>query len=142
MDYVYSGYCGVYCGACPMMLDTKIDRFGKDEQCYGCKSEKPTGFCATCGIKACAQKMGFEFCYQCDELKSCDLMSRFVSDEQYPYGKCVFKNMERIRDEGLPKWLEDQEKRWTCPDCGTTRSWYHRTCPRCGHAVANYQSDL
>ena len=123
------------------MLDTKVGRFGEAEQCFGCKSKKPIGFCATCGIKACAIEKEFEFCNECAELNTCDLMSQFVANEQYPYGKCVIKNMENIRVEGLQKWLQDQEKRWRCPDCGSTYSWYHRTCPQCGQAVANYQAD-
>lgn len=124
------------------MLDTKTGRLSENKQCYGCKSEKPTGYCATCAIKTCAIKKGIEFCNQCDELKSCELMRMFVSDEQFGYGKCVFKNMEHIRDEGLATWLKDQEKRWRCSTCGSSHSWYHRTCPQCGQIVADYQADL
>jgi hypothetical protein len=89
MEFVLDGYCGVYCGACPVMLATKAGKIDDAQQCYGCKSEKPTGFCATCGIKACAQRKGYEFCDQCNELKTCELMQKFVSDQQYPYG-CPF----------------------------------------------------
>lgn len=142
MNFVPESYCGMYCGACPIMLATKVGECDEDKQCYGCKSEKPTGFCTTCGIKACAIGKGFEFCDQCDELKSCELMQKFVSDTEYPYGQCVLKNMEMIRVIGLPKWLEMQEKRWCCNICGAAHSWYHETCPQCGQAVASYKLDL
>jgi hypothetical protein len=142
MAYVLDGYCGVYCGACPAMLSTKSGELEEDRQCYGCKSEKPTEFCKTCGIKGCAKSKGFEFCIQCNQLTTCDLLLKFISDKQYPYGQCVLKNMELIQAIGLPGWLEIQCKRWSCENCGTPHSWYHETCPQCGQAVANYQSDL
>ncbi len=141
MDFVLHGYCGVYCGACPILLATKAGNL-EDAQCYGCKSEKPTGFCATCGIKACAQRNCYEFCDQCSELETCDLVQKFVSDTQYPYGHCVLKNMEIIQETGLSKWLEIQEKRWRCQNCGMAHSWYHETCPQCGQVVASYRADL
>ncbi len=142
MNFVPVSYCGVYCGACPVLLATKAGKLSDDQQCYGCKSEKPTEFCTTCGIKACAISKGFEFCNQCDELKSCELMQKLVSDTEYPYGQCVLKNLEMIRVIGLPKWLERQEKRWSCNICGAEYSWYHETCRQCGQAVASYKFDL
>jgi hypothetical protein len=142
MEYVLDSYCGVYCGACPNLLATRTGKINETYQCHGCKSEKPTGFCATCGIKACAQGKGFEFCNACSELSICELMHKFVTDTQYPYGQCVLENMEIIREAGLPQWLEMQEKRWRCPHCGAAHSWYHEICPQCGQTVANYQADL
>ena len=142
MDYVLDGYCGVFCGACPVMLATKAGKQEGDMSCYGCKSEKPTGFCATCGIQACAQGKGYEFCDQCSQLQTCELMLKFVADPQYPYGQCVLKNMEAVRLAGLPQWLQAQQERWRCTACGAAHSWYHQTCPACGQAVASYQADL
>jgi hypothetical protein len=142
MEYVLDGYCGVYCGACPIMLATKSEIINVDEKCYGCKSENPAGYCATCGIKACAQRNGYEFCNQCNGLETCERIQKFVTDKQYPYGQCVLKNMDMIRVISLPKWLEMQDKRWRCESCGTSYSWYHIACPRCGHAVADYKVDL
>lgn len=142
MDFILHGYCGVYCGACPVMLATRAGQIDKEKECYGCKSEKPTGFCATCRIKACAQRNGHEFCGQCSGLRTCELMLMFVSDQQYPYGQCVLKNMDAIRDQGLPDWLDVQARRWRCKKCDTPHSWYHDSCPQCGQAVANYTEDL
>jgi hypothetical protein len=34
MDYVLDGYCG----ACPIMLETKAGKAGEDKHCYGCKT--------------------------------------------------------------------------------------------------------
>ena len=83
MDFILHGYCGVYCGACPIMLKTKAAT--GSEQCYGCKSEQPTGYCATCGIKACAREKGYEFCNECANLSTCELMQKFINDAYWPY---------------------------------------------------------
>ena len=49
MDFVLHGYCGLYCGAGPILLNTKAGT--ASEPCHGCKSKQPTGYCAVCGIK-------------------------------------------------------------------------------------------
>ena len=60
MKYILHGYCGLFCGACPNLLNTTAGLGAKS--CYGCKSELPAGYCTTCGIKACALGKGYEFC--------------------------------------------------------------------------------
>ncbi|PKN97319.1 MAG: hypothetical protein CVU42_16405 [Chloroflexi bacterium HGW-Chloroflexi-4] len=142
MEFVFDSYCGVFCGACPIMLATNAGKLEQDKQCFGCKSEKPTGYCKTCGIKACANKQGIDFCIQCTQMTNCDLFQKFTSDPVYQYGQCVIKNMEKIQIIGLQNWLEMQAKRWRCKNCGETQSWYQESCPRCGQFVENYKADL
>lgn len=140
MDFILHGYCGLYCGACPVMLNTKEGM--ATERCYGCKSEQPTGYCATCGIKRCAAQKGFEFCNECPESNTCEQMRKFVEDTKWLYQQGVLKNMEMIRRDGLAKWLARQEKRWRCANCGASHSWWDETCPQCGQAVASYKADV
>ena len=66
-----------------------------------------------------------------------------IADQQYPYGKCVLKNLKMIQTTGLVNWLELQVKRWRCralPE--NLNSWYQVTCSKCGFAVNNYLADL
>ena len=92
MDFILHGYCGLYCGACPIMLNAKAG--AGTEQCYGCKSEQPTGYCAVCGIKACARGKGYEFCNECSEYSTCERMQKFLKDSNWPYQQLVSNNME------------------------------------------------
>ena len=142
MNYVLDAYCGVFCGACLVMLATKTGKLEEDKSCFGCKSEKPTRFCKTCRIKACATSKGFEFCFECSKLTTCDLMQNFIADKQYPYGLCVSENLKVIQTKGLGNWQEMQVKRWRCEYCGEPYSWYQETCTKCGFAVKNYLADL
>jgi hypothetical protein len=140
MDFILHGYCGLYCGACPNLLHTKAGT--GTERCYGCKSEQPTAYCATCGIKTCATQKGYEFCNECSEINTCVQMRKFVEDTKWLYQQGVLKNMETIRRDGLAKWLEAQDKRWRCANCGAPHSWWDETRPQCGQVVASYRMDV
>ncbi|MBN2677196.1 MAG: DUF3795 domain-containing protein [Anaerolineaceae bacterium] len=142
MDFRLDGYCGLFCGACPVMLGTSVGV--EDNPCHGCKSDLMAAgrHCATCGIKACARGRGYEFCYECPDMVNCEQLQKFIADSKWPYHRGVLKNMEMIRREGVSKWLEAQGKRWQCANCGAAHSWWDETCPRCGGAVLNYQADL
>jgi hypothetical protein len=140
MDFVLHAYCGLYCGACPILLNTRADTAA--EQCHGCKSEQPTGYCGVCGIKACAQSRGHAFCNDCPEYERCALMDKFLKDANWPYQQAAARNMESIRQLGISAWLEAQERRWRCVSCGVAHSWWDETCPECGQATASYKADL
>jgi hypothetical protein len=140
MDFVLDGYCGLYCGACPVLLGTRAET--ESSPCHGCKSEQHAPHCATCGIRTCAHQKGYEFCYECADLAVCEQMQRFMADEQWLYHQGVLKNMEAIHREGRGEWLENQEARWQCAHCGAPHSWWNETCPRCGQAFASYRADL
>jgi hypothetical protein len=141
MEFVLDGYCGLYCGACPALLGTKAGT--EANPCYGCKSEcVRAGHCVTCDIKMCARQRGYSFCDECQELSHCEKMQTFMADEKWPYHAAVIKNFELIRLQGIDKWLEGQEKRWQCANCGTSQSWWDETCQQCGQAVENYRADI
>ncbi len=140
MDFVLHAYCGLYCGACPILLNTRAGTAA--ESCYGCKSEQPAGYCAVCGIKACAQSRGHRFCDECPEYEGCALMDKFLKDENWPYQQLASGNMEDIQKLGLSKWLEAQEERWRCASCGAAHSWWDSACPKCGQATGSYRADL
>lgn len=141
MDFKLDAYCGLYCGACPVLLGTEAGT--ETNPCHGCKSgQLGNRHCATCGIKACASRKGYEFCHECPELGICEQMQKFIADERWPYHQGVLKNLGTIRREGVTKWLEIQEARWKCENCGAPHSWWDETCPYCGQPVANYRADL
>ena len=49
------------------------------------------------------------------------------------------KNLDRIKEVGVDKWLAEQEQQWKCPDCQTASSWYAEDCANCGRGLADYQ---
>jgi hypothetical protein len=134
------GYCGLYCGACPVMVKTKNGE--GDNPCFGCKSEHPAGHCADCAIKKCASAKGYDFCNECRSLSQCELIKQFASDPKWPYHAGIFKNLETLHKDGVGEWLLAQQKRWICRTCGTNQTWWDETCSHCGGHVDNYKADL
>lgn len=140
MDFILHGYCGLYCGACPNLLNTKSGT--GTEPCHGCKSEQSAEYCASCDIKACAQGRGYEFCDECSEFSTCESMQKFLKNANWPVEQIISNNMESVRRNGLSQWLEMQERRWSCTNCGAAHSWWDEICPECGQAVASYQAEV
>jgi len=122
------------------MLNTKAGT--GTEQCYDCKIEQPTGYCAISDIKDCGRRKGYEFCNECSEYSTSEQMRKFVEDTKWLYQQGVLKNMEMIRRDGVAKLVAWQEKRWQCANCGTPHSWRDKICPPCGQTVANFEANV
>ena len=151
MEFKQDGYCGLFCGACPVMianqkgevdaLAARLDMPAEDVVCFGCKGNRTASFCTGCKIRTCTQERGFDFCFRCDELP-CEPYVDFRDDERYPYHLATPANLERIASIGVAAWLEEQDARWRCPECGERFAWRDETCSQCGGVVPNYRADL
>jgi hypothetical protein len=151
MEFSRHGYCGLYCGACPVLLASENGELealaqsfkmsADDLRCYGCKSDTVAVFCRECKMKNCAQQKQYEFCHQCADLPCQDLIT-FTNDERYPYHPLVLKNLAAIRQHDLDAWLQAQDQRWRCSVCGTKFAWRDEVCRKCGEPVASYKADL
>lgn len=149
MKFRYDTYCGLYCGACDVFIANEKgtleesakewDMKPEDLMCHGCKSGTNAVYCRTCDIKKCAESKEVEFCYQCEEYP-CTLLVEFRNDE-HPHHSVVLKNQEIIKEKGVQKWLEEQEKRWTCPECGTQFAWYDTVCKKCQSALYDCRAE-
>jgi predicted RNA-binding Zn-ribbon protein involved in translation (DUF1610 family) len=149
MKFRYDTYCGLYCGACAILLANERDEVEKkakewkmkpeELKCHGCKTETIASFCVTRDIRKCAEKKKIHFCFQCEEYP-CDLLVGFKNDK-HPYHSVVLTNLDSIREKGIAEWSDEQEVRWSCTGCGTKLSWYDRTCRKCGNEFYNCQDE-
>jgi rubrerythrin len=140
MDYRYDAYCGLYCGACPVLvanqrgtvdeLAEKLETDPAELVCAGCKSGTRVDSRADCKFVLCALEKGVEFCGDCDEYP-CKRLTDFRDDE-WAHHSVVTKNLDRLKEVGPEAWLAEQDKRWTCPACGARFAWYDEECPDCG----------
>jgi hypothetical protein len=143
--------CGLYCGACPIYLDsqnksdqktrefmqqlgskqTEIKR--EDFQCDGCLGNgKLISFCAKCAIRSCAKGKTIAHCSECSEFP-CPRITDFNNN----YGKLlhhseVLANLRQLREMGIKNWAKYEEERWRCPQCQNRLGWYDRACSKCG----------
>jgi hypothetical protein len=151
MQERYDASCGLYCGACLVLMARKRNNLKpvarmlkyKPEQliCYGCKSEKLSDSCSRCKIRPCAESKGHEFCIECDEFP-CTHINYFHSfRSERPHIASIFGNLETIKKKGKDAWLSEQAKRWSCKKCGTSFSWYEETCEECGTELYNARDE-
>jgi hypothetical protein len=100
----FDSYCGIYCGACPVMaanlkgnVEEKAKAWGanaKDLVCNGCKTRTNAKFCKECVMRLCAIDRGVDFCADCEEYP-CPSFQTFQRD-RYPHHTLVAPNLAAI----------------------------------------------
>ncbi|MBW2090596.1 MAG: DUF3795 domain-containing protein [Deltaproteobacteria bacterium] len=140
--------CGLYCGVCGVLYATRdnnkdfMDRLlnvykeqvpGLDDLttddllCDGCMSNRKSVFCRVCSIKDCTQEKGFEGCHQCDEFPC-----KYVEQFPVPVGKrVILRVIPYWREHGTEKWIQDEENRYICPECGHKLFRGAKRCNNC-----------
>ncbi len=126
--------CGLDCNICSQaLLDVN--------PCPGCNgsNENKPDFCAKhCGIILCRKRRenGYKYCDECPDFPCEDVMekeNRYTT--QYPHRESPLENLKMIREKGMDAFLEQEEKQWACPYCGSTYSVHNGTCIKCGKAL-------
>ncbi|MCD6326593.1 DUF3795 domain-containing protein [bacterium] len=150
MEYRYGSYCGIYCGACEIVIARKngqledlarrAEKPVEQLDCDGCKSEKLARCCTECKIRACAMEKGYANCLECDECP-CEHFDQFKKGDFYPLYVLMINNFKTIKKAGQDAWLKQQEKRWECTTCGTPFWWYQKNCESCGKEIFNCEAE-
>ena len=147
MTFRLDSYCGLYCGACFVMTAYKQNRSDcipdkwisslndKELKCHGCKSEILFSNCQGCSIRSCAQLKNIEFCNQCSEYP-CERFKR-IEAFNLAHHNIAAQSLKTIKEIGIKKWLQQQEERWLCSNCGSSFSWYEQKCVECGKKLFN-----
>ena len=145
MDKRFDSYCGLYCGACGILIANEKDNLKElahkcncteeELHCSGCKTEINSKYCRKCTIKSCAIQKRVEFCFECEEYP-CNLILEFAHDES-PHHSVVLNNLKDISTQGIEIWLQSQKIRWSCESCGERFSWYDEMCDKCGSKLYN-----
>jgi len=127
--------CGLYCGVCGILYATREnnqkfkerllsfyngtlpgseDLKVEDISCRGCLSEEPFVYCQRCGIRDCTKNKGYAGCFECN-----DFPCQLIKDFPIPVGKSVImRAIPHWREVGTEKWIQDEEARYLCPECG------------------------
>jgi len=147
MKYKLDAYCGLYCGACFVMIAYKQHRSDcipndwvssfqdKEFKCHGCKSDILFENCQGCKIRTCAQSKNIEFCNKCSEYP-CEQFKRIESYNLAHHNVAV-KSLKIIDEIGVQEWLKQQSERWLCSNCSSAFSWYEENCIECGEELFN-----
>lgn len=139
-------YCGSYCGACSIAVygqTGRADEFvaclggvPKEElSCGGCKSDNIYAGCKACGIRGCAREKGIEHCIDCTDYPCKSYRTWQKAAKLLPHLHGAAASLESIELDGVDHWIDMQKRRWSCPDCGTSSSWYATVCYKCGRGL-------
>jgi len=125
--------CGMNCGICSSYLAFKNDirsRGIKMPYCAGCRPrDKQCAFLK----KKCNRLLEgqVEYCYQCDDFPCANLLK---VDTKYRanFRMSMVENLEYIRENGVGRFLEREEAKWRCPQCGAVVCCHNGVCFSCG----------
>jgi len=125
--------CGMNCGVCISYLAMKHDLnkqgFSKT-YCPGCL---PHG--KNCAVlkKECdlLTKGLVRFCYECRAFP-CGRLKALDKRYRTKYHMSMVENLEFIRERGMESFLEKEDAKWRCPDCGGTICCHNGLCLNCG----------
>jgi len=136
--------CGLYCGVCSIYIahrdnNTKFKQvllpiykaFAKsvdDIACTGCLSDSTVfPVCRVCSIKKCCKEKGIEGCFQCD-----DFPCKFIDNFPIPVGKkVILRAIPYWSKHGTEKFIDEEEKRYHCPECGNPLFRGAKRCNNC-----------
>jgi Protein of unknown function (DUF3795) len=137
--------CGLYCGVCAVRIayrdgnekfkEKLVSVYGvsspDDIRCGGCLSDDRFFYCQVCPIRDCCAKKEIEGCHQCDDWP-CEMIDNFP----LPVGKkVIMRAIPAWKELGTEDWVEAEEQRYTCPECGYALFRGARRCRSCGSAV-------
>jgi hypothetical protein len=120
--------CGMNCGLCIGYLREK-------KPCGGCFKKndlnKPN-VCRSCAIVNCEllSKTESGFCYDCDKFP-CSRLKQLDKRYRTKYSMSMLDNLNFIKANGMEKFLENEQKRWTCDLCGSGISVHRDFCLNC-----------
>ncbi|MGM0620001.1 MAG: DUF3795 domain-containing protein [Bacteroidota bacterium] len=119
--------CGMNCGVC-------LACFRDKNRCIGCRpanEEKPK-YCRKCIIINCEllSQTDSKFCYDCEKYP-CRRLKQLDKRYRTKYRMSMIENLEFIRNAGLNKFVESENKRWICPNCGATICVHRDFCLNC-----------
>ena len=63
------------------------------------------------------RKNELEFCFECNNFP-CSNLDKLDKTYQKQYQVSLINNLKRNEEIGTEKWLKEQEKLYTCQDCG------------------------
>jgi hypothetical protein len=121
--------CGLNCRLC--------HAYARDKNvCPGCRGDdvSKSKSCVACKIKNCEKlvKGEFEYCFQCDEFP-CALLIHLNRRYKTKYGTSPIVNLNRIKEIGISRYVEDENIKWACPECGALICMHKPQCLSCGY---------
>lgn len=124
--------CGMNCTVCYKHC------YNNKKPCEGCLQSddgKPE-HCRKCKIKDCVKGKALKYCFECGEYP-CKRLKYLDKSYRTRYGASLQENSLFVKENGLAEFMEQQKKKYTCPECGGIISIHDRECSECEKGFAN-----
>lgn len=125
--------CGMNCGICKAYLAYTHGvphQRGKVTHCAGCNPRAKN-----CYIKrGCKQlsKHQIQSCSQCDTMP-CKHLDHLDKRYRERYGMSMIENLRELKAKGIDNFLENQQEKYRCPNCGDVVCVHDGKCYSCGY---------
>ncbi len=121
--------CGMNCGICIGYLREKRPCGG----CFKTNDDNKPNVCRSCKIVNCEflAETGSGFCYDCKKYP-CARLKNLDKRYRTKYGMSMIENLGNIKKFGIEKFVESEQNRWKCSDCGELLCVHRFSCLKCG----------
>lgn len=124
--------CGMNCALCAGYLALKNDLKSKGIRMINCAGCRPRNKkCAF--LKGHCSKLSkgeLTFCFGCDSFP-CERLKTIDNRYRSRYRMSMIENLNLIKENGMEKFLENQEETWKCQNCGEVISCHNGLCFKC-----------
>jgi len=122
--------CGMNCGLC-------IGHLREKKPCGGCfrkDDENKPDVCRSCSVVNCEYLAKTEsgFCFDCPKYP-CRRLKDLDKRYSAKYGMSMYENLLFIKEKGLEKFLESEQEKWKCENCGAGLSVHRVNCLNCDY---------
>ena len=124
------GPCGMNCSVCSSYLRTDKNH------CVGCRNSETRN----CVIRTCKHLAEIDsgFCYDCLKYpcrRMVQLDARYIKN----YKVSFLDNLKAIQTNGLTAFLNSENQRLRCPECGGIICVHRRSCWQCKTIPEKYR---
>jgi hypothetical protein len=120
------------CNVCSNYLALKNDTKPKGVNLPYCKGCRPRDKKCSFVKKKCEKllKHELDFCYECNEFP-CELINNLAQSYEKKYRMNMVDNLKYIKEHGITTFLENEKKKWECPECGEVICCHNGICYSC-----------
>lgn len=124
--------CGMNCGLC-------IGHIREKNRCPGCRARDAyiSGYGRECYIRSCQilKNSNWNYCSEKCEKYPCSRLKTIDKRYRTKYGMSMIENLANIESFGIAKFVESEQTKWKCSECGDLLCVHRNVCLKCGKRV-------